>query len=99
MRGKETNGLGPVERVLADVGDAGKNAPLCIVTAGIHGNEPAGIIALRRVLSRLIRQGSGAIPLRGRFLALSGNRGGLSRGVRFLDEDMNRVWSVERVDA
>jgi succinylglutamate desuccinylase len=97
MRGNETNGLGPVERVLGDVGEARKSDPLCIITAGIHGNEPAGIVALRRVLSRLTRQGSKAIPLHGRFLALSGNRSALMRGLRHVDEDMNRVWSAERV--
>jgi succinylglutamate desuccinylase len=97
--GSETNGTGTVERVLADLGEGRKGAPLCIVTAGIHGNEPAGIAALRRVLSRSTKPGSALPPLHGRFLALSGNRGGLARGVRFVDEDMNRVWSAERVAA
>jgi hypothetical protein len=95
----DTDKTGTLERVLGDLGEARKGAPLCIITAGIHGNEPAGITALRRVLSRLTRQSSPAIPLHGRFLALSGNRGALMRGLRHVDEDMNRVWSKERVAA
>src|SRR4029079_13080954 len=99
MRGVETNGAGVVERVLGGLGDAGRSAPLCIVTAGIHGNEPAGIAALRRVLGRLAPHNRTTIPLHGRFIALSGNRSALMRGLRHVDEDMNRVWSAERIAA
>src|SRR4051812_46369612 len=99
MRSTETNRTGNVERVLGDLGEARRGAPLCLITAGIHGNEPAGITALRRVLSRLTRHSSTVIPLHGRFLALSGNRGALMRGLRHVDEDMNRVWSAGRIAA
>jgi succinylglutamate desuccinylase len=87
-------GIGTGERVLGSAGDARGKGPLCIVTAGLHGNEPAGILALRRVMARL-----GEVPVHGRFIALAGNLAGLARDVRFVDEDMNRCWSRERVDA
>lgn len=100
-RGKNTNTagvamtrVGDVERVLGQAAGGRQGGPLCLVTAGLHGNEPAGILALQRVFARLA-----GVPLRGRFVALSGNRGGLARGVRFVDEDMNRVWSGARVAA
>lgn len=90
----ESSRIGSVERVLGSAGDPRAKGPLCIVTAGLHGNEPAGILALRRVMARLPD-----VPVHGRFIALAGNRAGLARAVRFIDEDMNRCWSRERVDA
>ncbi|MBI5363821.1 MAG: succinylglutamate desuccinylase/aspartoacylase family protein [Planctomycetes bacterium] len=79
----------PLERVLgACQGRA--SGPLVIAIAGIHGNEPAGVVALRRVLRELVPH---AQTLRGRFVALTGNRAGLARGVRGVDHDLNRYWT------
>lgn len=83
-------GLPGVERMLGAVSSARPGGPLCLVTAGIHGNEPAGVIALRRVFKTLAE---GRVPLQGRFVALSGNRAGLAQNVRYVSEDMNRLWS------
>lgn len=94
--GDQAQGLGSVERVLGAAGDASAGSPILVVTAGIHGNEPAGVLALRRVFAELRER---HVSMQGRFVALSGNRSGLSRGVRFVDEDMNRVWSSERIEA
>jgi succinylglutamate desuccinylase len=70
--------------------------PTLVVVAGLHGNEPAGIEAVDRVATALApRAGS----LRGRALALLGNRSALDRGLRFLDRDLNRAWTPERVVA
>ena len=89
-------GLGNLERVLGRAEASRKGGPLCVVTAGIHGNEPAGVHALRRVFHDIAARN---VPLQGRFVAFSGNRSGLERGVRFIDEDMNRVWSAARIAA
>ncbi len=63
--------------------------PLLLVLGGIHGNEPAGVLAARRVLAALDE----ARPaLRGRFVALAGNLGALRVGRRFLERDLNRTW-------
>ena len=70
--------------------------PLIVVTAGLHGNEPAGVVAARRVLDRLAVQGA---AFRGELLALAGNLPALERGCRFVDEDLNRIWTRERIDA
>ena len=67
---------------------------LCI--ASLHGNEPAGMIALERVFDEL--SGAG-LPLRGDLVGLRGNLQALGVGARFVDEDLNRVWQRERVDA
>lgn len=66
--------------------------PAFIAIGNMHGNEPAGHIALQRVMRQLEAQQP---AIRGRFYALSGNVGALKAGVRFIDEDMNRVWKEE----
>jgi succinylglutamate desuccinylase len=79
-----------VPRVLGRWGQAGPGQPLLVVFGGLHGNEPAGVLAAERVLARL---GSGAIDVRGEVVFVAGNRGALARGVRFVDRDLNRAWT------
>lgn len=84
---------GAAERVLGDFG-ADRDGPLLVLVGGVHGNEPAGVEALRRFCAELAPR---AGELRGRVLALSGNLAGLAAGRRFVDEDLNRAWSPENV--
>lgn len=70
--------------------------PTLIVVGGLHGNEPAGVLALERLLEELTPN---IDHLAGSFAALVGNRRGLDRRERFLEEDMNRIWTHERVSA
>lgn len=84
----------PASRVLGRIGPSG--GPTLVVTAGIHGNEPAGVRAAERVLAELRRTGA---RLQGELVALVGNRAGLERARRFLDEDLNRLWTAERLAA
>lgn len=63
--------------------------PTMVVVGGIHGNEPAGVIAVQRVLQELRRR---RLPLRGRLLGLAGNIRALARNVRYLNRDLNRRW-------
>ena len=60
-----------------------------VVVGGIHGNEPAGVAAVRDVLQELR---SKSLPLRGRVLGLAGNLRALRENVRYLDRDLNRRW-------
>jgi len=78
------------------VGSAGKShgGPLLLATAAIHGNEPAGVHALRRVFAALAEMD---LELRGRFVGLIGNRGALLAGQRYRDSDMNRLWSRRKL--
>lgn len=83
----------PLERVLGT--HQGREAgPLLVVTAGLHGNEPAGVVACRRVLRDLATMQP---VMRGRFVALSGNRPALAKNVRSLEHDLNRLWSKEEL--
>lgn len=83
----------PTDRLIGRYGGGGEG-PLLICIAGLHGNEPAGVEALRRVHRRLV---DGRPPFRGRLVALAGNLPALSRGSRFVDEDLNRVWTLDRI--
>jgi len=81
--------LEPLERELGSY-SSGRAGPLCVVVGGLHGNEPAGVLAARRVLRQLAARRP---EMRGRFLALSGNMNGLRRTLRFVDRDLNRLWT------
>jgi len=70
--------------------------PTVILTAAIHGNEPAGLTAAARVFARLREE---RLPVAGRLAVLVGNLCALRSGLRFLDEDLNRRWTPERVAA
>jgi succinylglutamate desuccinylase len=84
-----------LQRVLGTVSTGAPGGPLVLVTVGLHGNEPAGLHAMRRVLRDLARH---RVPLAGRVAAFVGNRAGLTRNVRYVDEDLNRLWSRGRVE-
>src|SRR5689334_15905497 len=77
----------------------GAVGPTVVVIGGIHGNEPAGVLAAHLVLGELRARSA---KLRGKAIALSGNRLALQHGLRFLDRDLNRNWDpadLERLAA
>ena len=82
-------------RLVGSAGEA-RGGPLLIVTAAIHGNEPAGVFALRRVFASLAELQP---RLAGRCVGLIGNRGALIAGQRFVERDMNRLWSKRELAA
>jgi succinylglutamate desuccinylase len=73
-----------------------KAGPTLIVVAAIHGNEKGGIAAAQRVFDRLSR---GDIAVSGEILALAGNVGAIRAGRRFINHDLNRVWSDAQIGA
>jgi predicted deacylase len=70
------------------------NGPTLIAIGGIHGNEPAGALALDRVAARLANMSD---ELKGRVYLLSGNTRALTLGSRFIDADLNRHWTPENM--
>lgn len=76
--------------------DSGVPGPLFIAVGGMHGNEPAGVFAAEGLFDELERH---RVPLRGRFVALRGNRAALAAETRYIEEDFNRVWTAEKVAA
>ena len=64
--------------------------PTVVVIGGVHGNEPAGVVALERVLKTLER----TRPLvAGKLVGVLGNRAALAAGRRFNTRDLNRDWT------
>lgn len=82
----------PTDRVLA--GFRGPDSgPTLVCLGGLHGNEPAGVSAIRRVANHL-----GAGLLRGGdFVGILGNRAAMESGARFVEDDLNRMWTPGRV--
>lgn len=72
------------------------SGPLVVWVGGLHGNEPSGVEAIRRVLGRLADERT---PFRGEVVGLAGNLTALARGARYVDEDLNRVWTLDRIAA
>ena len=71
------------------------SGPTVIAVAGIHGNEPTGVYAIEAVIDQLqpLKE-----SLKGRFIGLKGNLKALEHNVRFIDEDMNRLWVTSILD-
>ena len=70
--------------------------PRMIVTGGIHGNEPAGLVAIRRVIDRLERDRP---AMTGSVVFLHGNLTAFEQQVRYVDLDLNRQWNTEGMSA
>lgn len=82
------------DRLIGDlIGD--DEGPTVIALAGIHGNEPTGIEAIRHIFKKLENKQS---DFKGRFLGLIGNIEALREQKRFMDEDMNRIWFTSILD-
>lgn len=84
-----------VDRILGRFGPEGA-VPTLVVVSGLHGNEPAGVLASRRVAEVLA---SGAVQLRGRVVLVAGNLPALRSGVRYVDRDLNRAWTPSQIAA
>lgn len=70
--------------------------PTLLITGGIHGNEPAGVVAAERVLPRLREL---TPDICGEIVFLRGNTRALERNVRYVDADFNRQWTSEIIAA
>ena len=86
--------LGESPRVIGHyIGE--ERGPLVVAIGGIHGNEPAGVMALEQ-LFELLREEPLINPgftFRGELLALRGNLAALRTGHRYIDTDLNRIWN------
>ncbi len=80
-----------MNRVLARMEGNPKGATV-IITGAIHGNEGAGIEGLKRIISNIERRNA---KLNGNLLLLIGNIEAYKKGVRFIDQDLNRIWTKE----
>lgn len=84
------------ERILGSI-TTGKPGPTVVFFGGIHGNEPAGVKALSEVFSTL--ENKGKTLDKGTLIGIRGNIPALKRKERFLDHDLNRIWSRRRLQS
>lgn len=71
-----------------------KGGPTLVFFGGVHGNETAGVFALKEVFDELKLNNT---AINGEIYAISGNLGALTTRQRFQDEDLNRIWFSERI--
>lgn len=72
----------------------GRPGKTLIIFGGMHGNEPAGVKALISVFRQCEELG---IPIWGEFIGLIGNTRAFSENKRYIDEDLNRLWTENRI--
>ncbi len=82
------------DRIIGRYGDQAAG-PALICVAAQHGNETAGVFALQRTLRMLHRR---RLPFRGEIVGLVGNVQALDRKMRFVEQDLNRLWTLDRIE-
>ena len=76
--------------------ETGNEGPLLFISAGIHGNEPSGVIAVQKVFKILEEEKP---EISGTIIGVYGNRAALEKKVRYIDEDLNRTWTEKNVNS
>ncbi|NNK81446.1 MAG: hypothetical protein HKO93_08095, partial [Flavobacteriales bacterium] len=79
-----------LERTVFRYGHTDHHLPRVIIIAAIHGNEPTGLRALLE-LKPALREYSA--QMNGEVIGLIGNFRALEHNRRFIDKDLNRMWS------
>lgn len=84
-----------MKRIIGEYDD-GEKGPLLFVTGGVHGNEPSGIVAMEKIFKILEEEKP---SIKGKIVGVSGNKEALQKDVRYIDEDLNRVWTEDNVSS
>ena len=72
-----------------------EKGPTLIFFGGIHGNEPSGVIALEEVFNKLNILKD---HIKGNVFAIRGNIPALAQERRFLENDLNRIWTSRGIE-
>ncbi len=83
-----------VQRIIGKIKGEQKD-PIIVFFGGIHGNEPAGLIALQEVFSVLNKE---QYKIKGTVYGIRGNMPALLKKQRFLDSDLNRLWTLQKIE-
>jgi hypothetical protein len=81
-----------VDRYIGKI-ETSPELPTVVFIAGIHGNEPSGVFALKQVFNHLNKNN---IKPRGNVYAITGNMCALPEGKRFCEVDLNRIWFTQK---
>lgn len=83
-----------MHRIIGKYQGPENSGPLLVVTAAVHGNEPAGVLALQSVFSMLEQQEP---AFKGTLVGVVGNLQAYQQKMRFIDRDLNRAWIPEQI--
>ncbi len=75
-----------VSRLLGKI-EGRHKGPTIVFYGGIHGNETAGVFALKEAFKKIDPE-----HVHGTIYGISGNLKALARNQRYVDEDLNRIW-------
>jgi succinylglutamate desuccinylase len=85
--------------------DGAKQGNLIIVIGALHGNEPAGVVALQNVFRQLNAYQQNVdtkhqnFNFQGRLVGFIGNVRAFQKRVRFVAKDMNRQFTIQKIAA
>lgn len=76
-----------------------EKGPLLFVLGSIHGNEPAGTLALEKLFSMLKEepQKNPGFSFHGKLIGIRGNLRAIKNNQRFIKKDLNRQWTPENI--
>lgn len=90
-------GLNLTHRIIGEGGV--ETGPTIIFIAGLHGNEKSGVLALQESMKSIqAKIEAGKFKPGGKVYAIAGNLKALQENKRYIDEDLNRSWTLNRVD-
>jgi succinylglutamate desuccinylase len=72
------------------------SGPTLVVFGGIHGNETAGVKAMETLFDYMNKN---KIQIKGNLYAIKGNLKALAENERFIDRDLNRLWTSQIIEA
>lgn len=88
---KALNATITIDRLLGKI-EGSKQGPTMVIFGGIHGNETSGVFALKDVLA-----GINTAYVKGSIYGISGNLRALKKHQRYIEEDLNRLWTKEHI--
>ncbi|WNH14037.1 succinylglutamate desuccinylase/aspartoacylase family protein [Thalassobellus suaedae] len=90
---KALNNKIAVGRILDKI-EGSHPGPTVVFFGGIHGNETAGVFAIKDTLA-----GINASYVKGTIFGVSGNLSALKKNQRYTEKDLNRLWTKESIEA
>lgn len=82
-----------INRLIAKV-EGVKTGPTVVFFGGIHGNENSGVLAIKDAM-----EGINPVDVKGTIFGIAGNLKALEKQQRFIDEDLNRLWTKDQIQA
>lgn len=92
LHSKALNSKIEVKRILGKIKGSMPGATI-VFFGGIHGNETSGVFALKEALENINTK-----TAKGTLYAISGNLNALEKHQRYIEEDLNRLWTKQQIE-